>query len=53
MVVGGFKDVDVRIDVDSVRVDGRPDEGRHWQWHMGAGFGVSPPALRCAFFEPH
>lgn len=41
------------IDVDGVVVDGRPEDGRHWQTSLDADLGISPAALREHFFAPH
>jgi putative hydrolase of the HAD superfamily len=41
------------LDVDGVLVDGRPEDGRHWQTSMEADLGLSPAALREHFFAPH
>ena len=41
------------LDVDGVLVDGRPEDGRHWQTSLEADLGLSPAALREHFFAPY
>ncbi len=41
------------IDVDGVLIDGRPEDGRHWQTSLEADLGISPDALREHLFAPH
>ena len=41
------------LDVDGVLVDGRPEDGRHWQTSLEEDFGFTPDALHEAFFAPH
>src|SRR4051794_30137923 len=41
------------LDVDGVLVDGRPEDGRHWQTSLEADLGVDPAALQKHFFTPH
>jgi putative hydrolase of the HAD superfamily len=38
------------VDVDGVLVDGRPEDGRHWQTSLQEDLGISPDALREHFF---
>jgi putative hydrolase of the HAD superfamily len=41
------------MDVDGVLVDGRPEDGRHWQTSLEEDLGFSPGALHQHFFAPH
>ncbi|MDQ3170535.1 MAG: HAD-IA family hydrolase [Acidobacteriota bacterium] len=41
------------LDVDGVLVDGRPEDGRHWQTSVEQDFGFSPESLREQFFAPY
>jgi putative hydrolase of the HAD superfamily len=41
------------VDVDGVLVDGRPDDGRHWQTSLEEEFGFTSEALHEHFFAPH
>jgi putative hydrolase of the HAD superfamily len=41
------------LDVDGVLVDGRPEDGRHWQTSLEADLGLPPAALREHFFAPY
>jgi putative hydrolase of the HAD superfamily len=40
------------VDVDGVLVDGRPEDGRHWQTSLEEDLGVSSNALHEHFFAP-
>jgi putative hydrolase of the HAD superfamily len=49
-------DLDIKalmVDVDGVLVDGRPEDGLHWQTSMEEDFGFTPDKLHRAFFAPH
>ncbi len=41
------------VDVDGVLVDGRPEDGRHWQTSLADDLGVDADALDEQFFVPH
>jgi putative hydrolase of the HAD superfamily len=41
------------VDVDGVLVDGRPEDGRHWQTSMEEDLGFTPDALHEQFFAPY
>jgi putative hydrolase of the HAD superfamily len=41
------------LDVDGVLVDGRPEDGRHWQTALEQDLGFTPDALHEHFFAPH
>lgn len=41
------------VDVDGVLVDGRPEDGLHWQTSLEADLGFTSEALDKAFFAPH
>ena len=41
------------IDVDGVLVDGRPEDGRHWQTSIEDDLGVSSATLHEQFFAPY
>jgi putative hydrolase of the HAD superfamily len=41
------------VDVDGVLVDGRPDDGRHWQAGLEEDLGFSADALQEHFFTPY
>lgn len=41
------------LDVDGVLVDGRPEDGRHWQTSLQADLGVDPAELHAQFFAPY
>ena len=41
------------LDVDGVLVDGRPEDGRHWQTALEEDLGITPDALHEHFFAPH
>lgn len=41
------------VDVDGVLVDGRPEDGRHWQASVESDFGFAPDTLREQFFAPY
>jgi putative hydrolase of the HAD superfamily len=40
------------VDVDGVLVDGRPEDGRHWQASLEADLGFTSDALHEHFFAP-
>jgi putative hydrolase of the HAD superfamily len=40
------------IDVDGVLVDGRPEDGRHWQTSIEDDLGFSSGTLHEQFFAP-
>jgi putative hydrolase of the HAD superfamily len=40
------------VDVDGVLVDGRPEDGRHWQTSIEEDLGFTADALRERFFAP-
>lgn len=40
------------VDVDGVLVDGRPEDGRHWQTFLEEDLGVASDALHEHFFAP-
>jgi putative hydrolase of the HAD superfamily len=41
------------LDVDGVLVDGRPEDGRHWQTSVEEDLGFSADTLHEQFFAPH
>ena len=41
------------VDVDGVIVDGRPEDGLHWQTSVEQDFGFTPEQLNQVFFAPH
>jgi len=41
------------VDVDGVLVDGRPEDGRHWQTSLNEDLGFTAEALHEAFFAPY
>lgn len=41
------------VDVDGVLIDGRPEDGRHWQTSIEEDLGLTEDALREHFFAPH
>jgi putative hydrolase of the HAD superfamily len=41
------------LDVDGVLIDGRPEDGRHWQTSLEHDFGFSADTLNEHFFAPH
>jgi putative hydrolase of the HAD superfamily len=41
------------VDVDGVLVDGRPEDGRHWQTALEADLGFTSTALHEQFFHPY
>ena len=41
------------VDVDGVLVEGRPEDGRHWQTSLQEDFGFSSDALHEQFFAPY
>jgi putative hydrolase of the HAD superfamily len=41
------------VDVDGVLVDGRPEDGRHWQASLEADLGFTSDALHQHFFAPY
>lgn len=41
------------VDVDGVLVDGRPEDGRHWQTSLEADLGFTSEALHEGFFAPY
>jgi putative hydrolase of the HAD superfamily len=41
------------VDVDGVLVDGRPEDGRHWQTSVEEDLGFTSDALQERFFAPH
>jgi len=41
------------VDVDGVVVDGRPEDGRHWQTSVEEDLGFAPEALHEQFFAPY
>jgi putative hydrolase of the HAD superfamily len=41
------------VDVDGVLVDGRPEDGRHWQTSLEEDLGFTSESLHEAFFAPH
>ena len=41
------------VDVDGVLVDGRPEDGRHWQTSVHEDLGLTPAALHEQFFARH
>src|SRR6478609_5456549 len=41
------------VDVDGVLVNGRPEDGRHWQTSVEDDFGFTRDALHEHFFAPH
>ncbi|HEX8209074.1 MAG TPA: HAD-IA family hydrolase [Longimicrobium sp.] len=41
------------VDVDGVLVDGRPEDGRHWQTSLEEDLGFTPETLQEAFFAPY
>ena len=41
------------VDVDGVLVDGRPDDGRHWQSSIEEDLGFTSDALNEHFFAPY
>ena len=41
------------LDVDGVLVDGRPEDGRHWQTSVAEDFGFSADTLHHHFFTPY
>jgi len=41
------------VDVDGVLIDGRPEDGKHWQTFLEHDFGITPELLRQEFFEPY
>lgn len=41
------------LDVDGVLVDGRPEDGRHWQTSIQEDLGFSSAALQEHFFAPY
>jgi putative hydrolase of the HAD superfamily len=41
------------VDVDGVLVDGRPEDGRHWQASLEEDLGFTSGALHEHFFAPH
>jgi putative hydrolase of the HAD superfamily len=41
------------VDVDGVLVDGRPEDGRHWQASLEADLGFTSDALHEHFFAPY
>ena len=41
------------VNVDGVLVDGRPEDGKHWQTFLEHDFGITPELLRQEFFEPY
>ena len=41
------------LDVDGVLVNGRPEDGRHWQTSIERDLGVSADTLHDTFFGPH
>jgi putative hydrolase of the HAD superfamily len=43
----------VMVDVDGVLVDGRPEDGRHWQASIEEDFGFASETLNEQFFAPY
>src|SRR5688572_26843640 len=41
------------LDVDGVLVDGRPEDGRHWQASLEEDLGFTADALQKQFFVPY
>jgi putative hydrolase of the HAD superfamily len=41
------------VDVDGVLVDGRPEDGRHWQTSLEEDLGFASATLHQQFFAPH
>ena len=41
------------VDVDGVLINGRPQDGRHWQTSLQEDLGFTSEALREQFFDPH
>lgn len=41
------------LDVDGVLIDGRPEDGRHWQTSIEEDFGFAKESLNEHFFLPH
>lgn len=41
------------VDVDGVLVDGRPEDGRHWQTSIEEDLGFTADALHAQFFAPY
>jgi len=41
------------VDVDGVLVDGRPEDGRHWQTSLEEDLGFTSETLHETFFAPH
>src|SRR4051794_25334733 len=41
------------VDVDGVLIDGRPEDGLHWQTSIEADFGFTADALHEQFFAPY
>ncbi|HEY0152964.1 MAG TPA: HAD-IA family hydrolase [Longimicrobium sp.] len=41
------------VDVDGVLVDGRPEDGRHWQTSLDEDLGFTSETLHEAFFAPY
>src|SRR5690348_10296813 len=41
------------LDVDGVLIDGRPEDGRHWQTSLEDDLGFSSDSLREHFFAAH
>ena len=41
------------VDVDGVLVDGRPEDGRHWQTSLEEDLGFTADTLREQFFAPY
>lgn len=41
------------LDVDGVLVDGRPEDGRHWQTSLEKDLGFTADKLHEHFFTPH
>jgi putative hydrolase of the HAD superfamily len=41
------------VDVDGVLVDGRPEDGRHWQTSIADALGIDAATLHEQFFVPY
>src|SRR6185436_6648682 len=41
------------VDVDGVLVDGRPEDGRHWQTSIADDLGIDAATLHQQFFVPY
>jgi hypothetical protein len=52
-IIGFLANKALMIDVDGVLVDGRPEDGRHWQTSIGEDLGFSSAALHEHFFVPY